>query len=30
VFPPPADSVGFPNAFYKTNSAAPAAQGAVK
>jgi hypothetical protein len=23
-------SVGFPNAFYKTNNAAPATQGAVK
>ncbi|MGC2486085.1 MAG: ferritin-like domain-containing protein [Acidimicrobiales bacterium] len=28
--PAAAGSVGFPNAFYKTNSAAPASQGAVK
>jgi len=28
--PSVAGSVGFPNAFYKTNSAAPATQGAVK
>ena len=30
MLPAAAGSVGFPNAFYKTNSAAPAAQGAVK
>ena len=30
MLPAAAGSVGFPNAFYKTNSAAPAGQGAVK
>jgi hypothetical protein len=30
ALPAAAGSVGFPNAFYKTNSAAPASQGAVK
>ncbi len=30
TLPAAAGSVGFPNAFYKTNSAAPAGQGAVK
>jgi Ferritin-like domain len=30
MLPAAAGGVGFPNAFYKTNSAAPAAQGAVK
>jgi ferritin-like protein len=30
ALPAAAGSVGFPNAFYKTNSAAPAGQGAVK
>jgi hypothetical protein len=30
MLPAAAGSVGFPNAFYKTNSAAPASQGAVK
>ncbi len=30
MLPAAAGSVGFPNAFYKTNSAAPATQGAVK
>jgi uncharacterized protein YbjQ (UPF0145 family) len=30
ALPAAAGSVGFPNAFYKTNSAAPATQGAVK
>jgi uncharacterized protein YbjQ (UPF0145 family) len=30
AFPAAAGSVGFPNAFYKTNNAAPANQGAVK
>ncbi len=30
MLPAPAGSVGFPNAFYKTNNAAPAGQGAVK
>ncbi len=30
MLPAAAGSVGFPNAFYKTNNAAPAAQGAVK
>ena len=30
ALPAAAGSVGFPNAFYKTNSAAPANQGAVK
>jgi hypothetical protein len=30
MLPAAAGSVGFPNAFYKTNQAAPASQGAVK
>ena len=30
ALPAAAGSVGFPNAFYKTNMAAPAKQGAVK
>ena len=30
ALPAAAGSVGFPNAFYPTNSAAPARQGAVK
>ena len=30
MLPAAAGSVGFPNAFYKTNTAAPATQGAVK
>jgi hypothetical protein len=30
MLPAAAGSIGIPNAFYKTNSAAPAGQGAVK